>query len=139
MDKQQIKARFFGAHIGCDVNIFLKGKPIMYATNCGVVTGVRDSVLISVGELAKYSDEEFDIKLVLRHISSLTDREVATMDAIVMTSDKKSAYHNKIEYLRSINVATHFMGLDPIGEGWAILEEKIPENAPQETKKEEEI
>lgn len=32
------------------------------------------------------------------------------------------------DYLRSINICVPFMGLDPIEEGWAILEDKIPAN-----------
>lgn len=75
-EKQQLKARFFGAHIGCDVDILLKGKTVKFAVNHGAITGNRDSVLISTGELAKYSDEEFDIKLVLRPLESITDEEV---------------------------------------------------------------
>lgn len=133
MDKKQIKARFFGAHIGCDVNILLKGRVIRYATNCGVVAGARDSVLISVGELSKYSDEEFDIKLVLRPPTALKEHELAQLDAIAMKyrREKQLCGVLKFDYLRSINICVPFMGHDPIAEGWAILEEKIPANQPK--------
>lgn len=84
-----------------------------------------------------FSTDITDCKVILRHVSSITGNEIATMDAISMTSGREFAYHNKIEYLRSINVATPFMGHDPIAEGWAILEEKFPENAKNDPQKEE--
>lgn len=62
-------------HIGCDVDILLNGKVVHQAVNFGAVIG-KDSVLVSIGETARYSDGNFEIKLILRPLSSITDEEV---------------------------------------------------------------
>ncbi len=173
MNKQQIKARFLGAHIGCDVDIRCGETVACYGVNHGSVFS-NGNILVSTGELAKYSDADFDIKLVLRPLSSITNKEVFEMfvfagffgidiirdtDKIgvigrngncaviwIKTSPKPigrfleawSNIKNKeqpdvfeymiVDWLRSKNFAIPFYGLDPIKEGWAILDEKIPEN-----------
>jgi len=120
-EKQQIKARFFGMHIGGNFihPDFEQPQILMGVANYKIgVTPIG-----STGSCF-YNDGWVDIercKLILRHISLLSAQELATMDVMVFNGDKKSAYHKKIEYLRSINIATHFMGIDPVTEGWAEL------------------
>ena len=77
MDKQQIKARFFGAHIGCGVACYDEVKTKGLAR--GVAPAKNGAMLCDVEYHDNIIVPEFlaHCKLVLRHISSLTDREVA--------------------------------------------------------------
>lgn len=158
MDKQQIKARFFGAHIGCDVSCFDTIK--MVGTNLGIVPTNTGAVLCHVKYQNGVIVPEFinHCKLVLRPLSSITDMEAAecakimgykdfademrikytkaALQAMLTLRIEAGRHWHCADYLRSINICLPFMGLYPIAEGWAILE-KIPENEPQTKKKEE--
>lgn len=140
MDKQQIKTRFFGAHIGCKVsatNAFGNGEYIL----SGVSTLDEGALMVFTEDGGSFSTDITDCKLVLRPLSSLTGSEMAHLDAISIHcgKNKMAIGYMRFDYLRSINVCVPFMGLDPITEGWAILDEKFSANAQQETKEEEEI
>jgi hypothetical protein len=190
MDKSIIKARFFGAHIGCKVLI----DEVSHQINAGCVFRKPNSqsAISPMPFLNFYLPEQFGAvtmcavdrcKLVLRPLSSITDTEaidVLTMatglriveierdsDKIVGVGMGRSAGniisgggnvamwlkisplpvgrlletwnsqggeppecmdYIAIDYLRSINICVPFCGYEPIAEGWAILEEKIPAN-----------
>lgn len=150
MDKQQIKARFFGAHIGCQ---FLD-----WHNELTELTGIERHPDRDGRWNLHFFDEKNNChgtckdglagcRLVLRPLPYITPDE-ATECANLMFDDTRAdgewladkvinnemnntwAYMdrctNAIDYLRSRNFCVPFMGLDPIAEGWAILEEKIP-------------
>lgn len=163
MDKQQIKARFFGQHIGCNLvalNFIARGK---YALS-GVSTTTSGGMVFFTEDGGSFTDNVTDCKLVLRPLSSITLDEVIGLMSIPGI-DEGEGYSDKLdaaeyllpmirakngwniqeetaisfEYYRSINICVPFMGFDPIAEGWAILDEEFSENAPQETPQEEKI
>jgi hypothetical protein len=193
MDKQQIKARFFGTHIGCKCTI--TGKEMVFE-----LVGL-DYDFGNIEAVCLYSNESRvevhrvsldDCKLVLRPLSSITDAEAVDVltratglhIAAIERDDNKivgvgmgrggcniisgggnvamwikisplpigrflETWNSQggeppeymdyiaIDYLRSINICIPFMGLDPIAEGWAILDQKISANAPKNQKEEE--
>lgn len=162
MDKQQIKARFFGQHIGGRVRI---AGSIVCADGDYTLSGVSFWSKMSV-ELENVDCKvwAFDCKLVLRPLSDISKSELIELLTIanyfdpewcadyylseefsgrdwlnIALTNKKSndVIFHVIDYLRSINICVPFMGLDPIAEDWVILEEKIPANAQKEAKKEE--
>ena len=149
MDKQQIKARFFGAHIGCKM-IAIGSHGEVAEVNRGVVMLADGRCYIESDGIGRvYID---NCKLVLRPLSSITQKEVNTLCDIIWNNNNSATklYHGDVleifrdgtdpaswvskqggwavDWLRSRNFALSFCGLDPIIEGWAILEEKIPAN-----------
>jgi hypothetical protein len=150
--KSTIKARFFGAHIGGTVNVFGMARYIN-----GGVTWDENGVF-KFFDGCEYHPFDEKCKLVLRPLSSITDVEAAECAKIMGYKDfmdemrikytkaalrvmltlriEADKHWHCADYLRSINICVPFCGYEPVAEGWVILEEKIPENAPQ-TKKEE--
>jgi hypothetical protein len=132
-EKQQIKARFFGAHIGCMVKIgdFVE-----------ILDGVYypDTIKVQSSKLGHWPIS--NCKLILRSLSSITDEEaieyavimdgseadlspasVSSVKAYLKRSNKfQGGDLIKYDYLRSKNFALPFFGYDPIQEGWAVLE-----------------
>ena len=144
MDNQQLKARFFGMHTGCKIRytnvfgsgeydsagVFLDGdsKWKLRMTDCGVVR--LDDCKLILRPLSSITDEEVkglvrlpgiydgepdsDISEVVGYIATiLREKEFNLLE------DTAVAY----DYLRSIGICVPFMGIDPVAEGWAILEE----------------
>ncbi len=171
MDKQQIKARFFGAHIGCKVLIakspqFAGGIFALSEVSYSDIAGTSIFFLKEDGTPPRY-DGGYEMsmmnvvnttRLILRPLPSMTDEELTILSEILFPTHAKCKTGELLtfgirsgklngmwmmrytaisaDYLRSINICVPFMGLDPIAEGWAILE-KIPANAPQTTQEEE--
>ncbi len=155
MNKQQIKAKFFGAHIGCEVitDVFHKNESPVFLESIGLYSNGTPffSVRLTGAVVSGCSFNERHSKLVLRHISLLTKKEAILMAEMIgskkewgfiyqMFRHKKSIRNtlswiscrlDAADYLRSINICLPFCGYDPIAEGWAILEEKIPANEAQ--------
>lgn len=150
MDNQQLKARFFGMHVGCPF----------------VAYGEQN--VVDVGNF-EYCLSDEDCKLVLRPLSSITDKEVFEafnsaglyglevfrdedkigivgrngVSAVIWIKTSPSpigafleAWNNipgksqpecfeymLVDYLRSIGICLPFMGIDPIEAGWAVLSE----------------
>lgn len=170
MDKQQIKARFFGTHIGANVLVF-GGARVKNGTYTLNSVRSRSDVGIELyfDNIPHAGNGNFDTcKLILRPLSSITGKEVFEMflfagiygiDVIrdadkigvvghagncaviwIKTSPKPvgrflEAWNNIqnhpqpdvfeymiADWLRANNFHLPFMGLDPVEEGWAILE-----------------
>lgn len=155
MDKQQAKSRFFGMHINCKVECkhLLLVDPVLRGVEInpsGIFLQLVDRKVDAVSFHRVLSN---DCKLILRPLSSITLPECRNYvnsiapgandieeSATILYSgmrDKNritaTTHCGFVDYVRSINICVLFMGLDPIAEGWAILEEKLPANAPQET------
>ncbi len=154
MDKHQIKARFIGMHIGCRYQYVNPDFPSMVPavfTNHGLIE--EDCGNYRIRNENGFNKQSFgDCKLILRSLSSITDDELThawrLMFSMVpsMTFDRfKSAWDVKCrpsgdkhpvdvaDYFRSINICLPFCGLDPIEEGWAVLDEKISANETEKT------
>ena len=152
MDNQQLKARFSGQNIGCEVIISSKHGERIEKKNFGAVLGHRGNVYLSTGELAKYSDENWDIKLILRPLSSITKEELVRVfeaagyddpaGAAVYRLEERPMYGGEpmiidslgsnagpfgfisaIDCLRSLGFCLPLNGKDPVKEGWAVLSE----------------
>lgn len=163
-EKQQLRSRFFGQHIGCRVNVFGMAEYVN-----GGVTWDDDGVF-KFFDGHEYHPFDNNCKLILRPLSSITDEEVFEMFVfagffgidIIRDTDKigvigrngdcaviwikispkpigrfLEAWNNVknkeqpevfeymiVDWLRSKNFALPFCGIDPVSEGWAILEEK---------------
>ena len=157
-EKQQLKARFFGQHIGCNV------KDADYGTVklIGVwqhfpSDGMKTIVRIGTENYENIENFLDRCKLILRPLSSVTKTECYDYVKLIApnasdieessiilyegmlgkTKITDKTHYRFVDYARSIGICLSFMGLDPIAEGWAILDEEFSENAPQEAKKEE--
>ena len=75
MDNQQLKARFFGMHIGCDVDVFKSGAIVCRGLVMGVVVANK-GIVLDCAPGRRYCDFDFDIKLILRPLSSITKEEL---------------------------------------------------------------
>lgn len=146
MDKGQIKARFFGQHIGA---VIAGGDDDPFAI---LLTSGLDGIKVETREGFDFLNWGSPAKLVLRPLSSITLPELAECfrqcgynypegaahyqlnksqwegerDPDIMGSIYKCANVSGlsvgIDYLRSLNFCLPFMGLDPVAEGWAVLE-----------------
>jgi hypothetical protein len=145
-EKQQLKARFFGIHLGCKC---------FYGINDGdndTLLGVdlSESIVSTSDSIERVEHSDKNFKLILRPLSSITDEEAIeigkmlgytvteTRPAFVAKAKGKSfcefleggelmragvAVFEIHDYLRSRNFALPFMGLAPVAENWCILEE----------------
>ena len=93
--EQQLKARFFGMNIGCDVNIYRNGYVVCYGLNIGV-TAHDGWVTIDAAPNRRYSDADFDIKLILRPLSSITDDEAIECAKIALDDSLVSIDNSNI-------------------------------------------
>lgn len=146
MTAKEIKARFFGQHVGCDVRV--KNHPV-FAHDDYVLHGVKDGFAIF-----SLFDADIDkCKLILRPLSSITDEEavecfitgrphlewceykvvrnengvgvLAWKDGVAkagLSIKHKALDLAQSDFIRSLNFCLPFCGLDPIAEGWAVLE-----------------
>ena len=161
-EKQQLKARFFGIHLGCKC---------FYGINDGdndTLLGVdlSESIVSTSDSIERVEHSDKNFKLILRPLSSITDEEaiecariagicgermyVSRMDRAMRLEVSAESISAEIcfylspthpelfsftdcagdtalgvsDYLRSRNFALPFHGLDPISEGWAILDWK---------------
>ncbi len=159
-EKQQLKARFFGMHIGAPVQI--DADMVQINAGCVFRKPNSQSKIPPMPFLNFYLPEQFGAvsmcaidrcKLILRPLSSLTDAEAIEcaklskelepakkyiVDRMVFDNGfvihPAGAYHVRVsvykdrltlqqsDYLRSQHFALPFHGLDPVSEGFAILE-----------------
>ena len=145
--EQQLKARFFGMHIGCSVNV----TGMAEYKNGGVTWDENGTFSFFDGFEYHLFDE--NCKLILRPLSSITDEEAvncARLNPRFPVGTPIEVYTNQFgmkvvspvvqplsevvfdagnmtpiqyDYLRSLNFCLPFQGIDPIEAGWAILEE----------------
>lgn len=163
MEKEQLKARFFGMHIGCPFTHpdFEEPQELWGAAKWQLAKhhGFSGSCF--------YKDGWVDIErsqLILKPLSIITDEEIkAIANALGFCSEKykitrqrtwidveapqsltffriylsannpdifswegqnAGEYIDGIDYLRSIGFHLSYLGLNPVAEGWAIIEEK---------------
>lgn len=147
MTNQEIRTRFFAAHLGANVlHTNISGYSQYLNPDWGVLGNdviVRNGCIFDM-----YAIEQ--CVLILTDLSSITDKHLREVARIMgYTECYKIIYHNKCihfyyegnsvyidvdffnshttDYLRSLNYCLPFMGLDPIKEGWAILDDKNEE------------
>lgn len=142
MDKNEIKIRFFAAHLGANAVITEDGEKYYGIVHSVCPKSYKKVILLS-GHNDLVPDKLDDVQLILTPLSDITDEhaiEVAKIYSHIPTpggSINKNSPIDKIrkmliwhaphrgdvvDYLRSLNYCLPFMGLDPIKEGWAILD-----------------
>ena len=92
---QQLKARFFGMHIGQGVDVFKSGAVVCHGMMLGIAI-VNGHVVIDAAPRRRYSDADFDIKLILRPLSSITDEEAVECAKIALDDSLVSIDNSNI-------------------------------------------
>ena len=132
MNKNDIKASFFAAHLGAryvSSNVcgeFTDRVGGYFFTN-GIA--VRPSTRLILTPLDRIADEHAVEVAKIYYIFSLTPTlEVAKSLIHAFINEPHTITSEVADLLRSYGYLLPFMGLDPIKEGWAIVE---PENQPK--------
>ncbi len=143
-EKQQLKARFFGMHLGCKmqaVNSIGQGEYVLSGTS----TLNEGALMLFTEDGGSFSSDVTECKLILRPLSSITITECrqivdslpeAKTSSIHEIEEAALIFYNEltsidsihqdspfefVDRLRSINICLPFMGIDPVAENWAIL------------------
>lgn len=151
MEKQQIKARFFGMHIGCEFkHTCLSGT----TENMGVYNELDEDSAKTNYRVRDVFNKWYSLELaqlILKPLSSITDEDAIECAKLTLGQHGKYEVYNngfgqrvvrkdesflhclcishenmtpmQYDNLRSKGYYLPFMSLDPIAENWAILEE----------------
>ena len=93
--EQQKKARFFGMHIGQEVDVFKSGAVVCHGMMLGIAI-MNGHVVIDAAPNRRYSDANFDIKLILRPLSDISDEEAVECAKIALDDSLVSIDNSSI-------------------------------------------